>query len=50
MSEVLSDYADIAEEVSLSLSVYIETARQIVRAVVAGRVYFTETGELIYFS
>jgi len=44
-SEASEDYAALAEDYTVSLSVYVEAARQIVRAEVVGWIYFTETGE-----
>ena len=44
-SETSVDYAALAGEYALSLSVYVEAARQIVFAEITGWVYFTETGE-----
>ena len=41
------DYAALVDEYALSLSVYVEAAGQIVRAEIAGWLYFTETGELL---
>jgi ATP-dependent helicase/nuclease subunit A len=46
-SETSADYFVLAKEYALSISVYVEVARQLVRAEVAGWVYFTETGEFI---
>lgn len=44
-SEVSSDYAAVAEEYALSVSVYVAAARQIVHRDVVRRVYFTEIGK-----
>ncbi len=44
-SEVSADYSIVANEYALSLSVYVEAARQIVQAEIEGWLYFTETGE-----
>jgi ATP-dependent exoDNAse (exonuclease V) beta subunit len=46
-SEASSDYAAVAEEYALSLSVYVEAARQIVREEVMGCIYFTEIDEYL---
>jgi ATP-dependent exoDNAse (exonuclease V) beta subunit len=46
-SEGALDYAALDEGYALSLSVYSEAARQIVRAEVAGWLYCTETGVLL---
>lgn len=43
-SEASVDYAALANEYALSLSVYIGAARQIVEGRVAAALYFTETG------
>jgi len=43
-SEASSDYAVVTEKYTLSLSVYVEAARQIIRAEVVGWVYFIELG------
>jgi len=42
-SEGALDYAALVDEYALSLSVYVEAARQIVGAGVVGWLYFTET-------
>jgi hypothetical protein len=45
-SEVSSDYAAVAEEYALSLSVYVAAARQLTGGnTVQGLLYFTETGK-----
>jgi ATP-dependent exoDNAse (exonuclease V) beta subunit len=44
-SEASEDYAALAGEYALSLSVYCEAAGQIVQKPVVGWLYFTETGE-----
>ncbi|GAB6284907.1 MAG: hypothetical protein STSR0009_11070 [Methanoregula sp.] len=46
-SEASADYAALAGDYTVSLSVYVEAARQIVGAEVVGWLYFTETGELL---
>jgi ATP-dependent exoDNAse (exonuclease V) beta subunit len=46
-SEASLDYAALVDEYALSLSVYVEATGQIVRAEIAGWLYFTETGVLL---
>ena len=46
-SEASADYVALAEEYALSLSVYCEAGRQIIRAEVVGWLYFTEMGEFL---
>jgi len=44
-SEASSDYSALAGEYALSLSVYIEAARQIIGSKISGILYFTEIGK-----
>ena len=46
-SEASSDYAALADQYAVSMGMYCEAARQIVRAEVRGWIYFTETGVLL---